>query len=97
MIVTRNMTNFNQELFVADVECICWETVVNNFSDTNDMIREWSSLFSAIVQKHAPMKEMKVSDRNSTWITSKLKSLMISRNRLKKAAVKHNLQHDVQL
>ena len=89
MIVTRNMKNFNQEAFVADAACICWETVVNNFSDTNDMIREWLSLFSAIVEKHAPVREMRVSDRNSSWIMSELKSLMISRDRLKKAVVKY--------
>ena len=53
------------------------------------MIREWSSLFSAIVEKHTPMREMRISDRNSLWITSELKSLMISRDRQKKAAVKH--------
>ena len=89
MIVTRNMKKFNQEAFVADVACICWETVANNFSDTNDMIREWSSLFSAIVERHVPMREMRVLERNSPWITSELKSLMISRDRLKKAAVQH--------
>ena len=53
------------------------------------MIREWSSVFSAIIEKHAPMREMRISDKNSPWITSELKSLMISRDRLKKAAVKH--------
>ena len=83
------MKNFNQEAFLADVECICWKTVVSNFGDTNDMIREWSSIFSAIIEKHAPMREMRISDKNFPWITSELKSLMISRGRLKKAAVKH--------
>ena len=53
------------------------------------MIREWSSLFSTIVEKLAPMREMRVSDRNSPWITSELKSMMISRDKPKKAAVKH--------
>ena len=53
------------------------------------MIREWSSIFSAIIEKHAPMREMRISDKNSPWITSELNSLMISRDRLKKAAVKH--------
>ena len=89
MIVTRNMKNFNQEAFLADVACICRETVVSNFGDTNDMIREWSSIFSVIIEKHASMREMRISDKNSPWITSELKSLMISRDRLKKAAVKH--------
>ena len=89
MIITRNMKNFNQEAFLADVACICWETVVNNFGDTNDMIREWSSVFSAIIEKLAPMRDMRISDKNSPWITRELKSLMISRDRLKKAAATH--------
>ena len=46
-------------------------------------------MFSAIIGKHAPMREMRISDKNSPWITRELKSLMISRDRLKKAAVKH--------
>ena len=98
MIVTRNMKKFNQEAFIADVACICWKTVVNNFSDTNDMIRECSSLFSAIVEKHAPMREMTASDRNSPWIMSRLKSLMIFKDRLKKSCCKTQISnHDVQL
>ena len=48
MIVTRNTKNFNQEAFLADVACICRETVVSNFSDPNDTIREWSSLFQKL-------------------------------------------------
>ena len=55
-------------------------------------LKEWSSLFSAIVEKHAPMREMRVLDRNSLWIKSEPKSMMISGDRLKKAAVNTNFQ-----
>ena len=37
MIVTRNIKHFNQVTFSADIEYICLETAVSNFSDTNDM------------------------------------------------------------
>ena len=63
MISTRNIKNFHQEAFLADVAYICWDTVVSNYSDTNDMIREWSSLFLAIIEKHAPMRAVRVSDK----------------------------------
>ena len=62
MIITRNMENFNQEAFLDDVACICWETVVRELSDIIDMIRERSSLFSATIEKHASIREMRVSD-----------------------------------
>ena len=87
MIITRNMKNVNQEAFLANVACICWETVVSNFGYTNHVIRERSALFSVIIEKHASMREMRISDKNSPWITSELKSMMISRDRLKKASL----------
>ena len=89
MIKNRNMKKFNQEAFLADVSRICWENVVSKSSDINVIIREWSSVFSAIIEKHAPIREIRVSDKNSPWITNELKSLMKSRDRLKKAAIKH--------
>ena len=45
------------------------------------MIRECSSLLSAIVERHAAMREMRVSDKNSPWIASELKSLVIAGDR----------------
>ena len=89
MIKTRNMKKFNHEAFIADVSRVCWENVVSKSSDINVIIREWSSVFSAIIEKHAPIREIRVSDKNSPWITNELKSLMKSRDRLKKAAIKH--------
>ena len=58
------------------------------------MIRRWSSLFSAIMQKHAPMREMRVSNKNFPWATSELNSLMISRDPKHKTQISN---HDVQL
>ena len=40
------------------------------------------SVFSAIIEKHAPIREMRVSDENSLWVTIELKYLMMSRDRL---------------
>ena len=48
MIVARNMKNFNQEAFLADFACFCWETVVNKFSYANGMIRKYSSYFQPL-------------------------------------------------
>ena len=52
------------------------------------MVEEWSSLFSTVIEKHAPTMEMRVSDRNSQWINTELKLLSKSRDKLKNAAVK---------
>ena len=51
------------------------------------MVEAWSYLFSFIIEKHAPIRDIRVSDRNCPWVNSELKAMMKSRDRLKKAAV----------
>ena len=45
-------------------------------------------MFLSIVDKHAPLKRMRVRARGSPWITSELKKRMHNRNILKIKAIK---------
>ena len=56
--------------------------------DINTLINDWSALFSLIIEKHAPLREMRVSEKYCPWIDKDLKGLMMTRDRLKKAACK---------
>ena len=89
LVITRNMKHCNEESFLADISHFCWEELVYRTDDTNTMVNDWSSMFFAVIEKHAPIREMRVSDKNSPWVNSELKYLMKSRDKLKKAAVKH--------
>ena len=51
------------------------------------MVEKWTALFSSIVEKHAPIRDIRVSDRNCPWVNADLKALMKSRDRLKNAEV----------
>ena len=84
MVVTRNMKHFNESAFLAHISSIDWEVAVNKTDDFIVVVEEWSSLFSAVIEKHAPTREMRVSDRNSPWINTELELLMKSRDKLKK-------------
>ena len=84
--------NFNKQAFLADVSSISWKQIVHNTDDINTMVREWSSIFSAIIEKDAPIRQIRISDKNSPWVNNQLKSLMKSRDKLKKDAVKHKSQ-----
>ena len=64
MIKTRKMKNFNKEAFLADVSGICWEQMLTETDDINTLVNYWSSLFSLIIEKHAPIiVEMRVSEK----------------------------------
>ena len=45
-------------------------------------------MLSLIIEKHAPMRERRVIDRYCPWMTSELKAMIRSRDKLKKSAVK---------
>ena len=63
MIKTRKMKNFNEEAFMADVSGICWEQMPTGTDDIDVLVSNWSNLFSLIIEKHAPMTVMRVSEK----------------------------------
>ena len=56
--------------------------------DVDILVNNWSSLFSFVIEKHAPLKEIRVSERYCPWIGKDVKSLMRTRDKLKTAALK---------
>ena len=92
MIKTRQMKNFDKEAFLADVSGICWEQMFSETDNINALVNHWSSLFSLIIDKHAPITEMRVSEKYCPWIDKDLRALMQTRDKLKKAASKRESQ-----
>ena len=90
VIKTRSMKNFDETAFLADVSRINWDGVVSRPVDINVLVDDWSNLFSMIIDKHAPIKSMRVCEKYCPWINKDLKGLMRKRDKLKKAVVKHN-------
>ena len=92
MIKTRKMKNFNEDAFLADVSAICWEQLATESDNISSVVSNWSNLFSLTIDKHAPITEMRVSEKYCPWVNKDLKDLMRTRERLKKAAVKRKSQ-----
>ena len=88
LIKTRKMKNFNEEAFLQDISGIFWEQMLTETDDIDILVSNWSNLFSLIIEKHAPLSEMRVSEKYCPWIDKDLRALMRTRDCLKKAAVK---------
>ena len=58
--------------------------------DVNVLVTQWSTLLLVIIDKHAPTKTLRVSERYCPWVNEDLKGLIRSRDKLKKAALKAN-------
>ena len=75
------MKNFNEEAFLADVSRTCWEQMLTETDDINLLV--WSEMFSLIIEKHAPLTEMRVSEKYCPLINKDLRYLMPTRDKLK--------------
>ena len=62
--------------------------MLNETDDVNVLVNRWTNLFSLIVNKHAPLTEMRVSEKYCPWIDKDLRNLMQTRDLLIKAATK---------
>ena len=74
MIKTRKLKNFNEDAFLADVSGICWERMLNETDDIDVLVSNWSNLFSLIIEKHATMTVMRVSEKYCPWIDKDMKN-----------------------
>ena len=61
------MKNINEEAFLVHDSDIFWEQMLTATDDINLLINYWSSLFVLIIDKHAPLCEMRVSDKYCPW------------------------------
>ena len=82
------MKNFDQASFVDDLLEVDWKGFVENSDDIDVVINNWTSIFSLILEKHAPMRERRVSEKFCPWLTNDFKSMCKARDKLKKQAIR---------
>ena len=54
----------------------------------------WKILFLEVLDKHAPLQHKKIRARQVPWITSSIKELISTRDKLKRKAIITNLEND---
>lgn len=84
------MKNFREDPFLAEISTIQWRFILSQTDDVDILIEEWATLFNIVIEKNAPMREIRVSDKYCQWINSSLKALMKQRDKHKK---KSKLNH----
>ena len=57
------MKRFSEKDFLDDVAKVPWEQVVQSPNDINELVIKWSSLFSSVIDKHAPYREIRVFEK----------------------------------
>ena len=62
--------------------------MVTQTDDVDVLLKNWSALFSRIIDKHAPVMQLRVSEKYCPWINQDLKALMRNRDTMKMVALK---------
>ena len=89
IISTRQMKNSSEEDFLKDLSNVDWKKIVKSTDDSSLIVEQWSNMFSVILERHAPTRNRRVSEKYSPWLTKEFKLICRSRDRLKKLAVSH--------
>ena len=87
-ISTMQLKNFNSADFINDILSIDWKGIVSNNDDVTVIVEQWTSSFLLILEKHAPLRERRVSEKFSPWLKKDLKLMSVTRDKLKKQAVR---------
>ena len=93
IIEFRDFKNFREKDFLRD---IAWAETYNleSYTDPNRMWYIWKNKFSAIIDKHAPLKTRKIGKKRTPWITKQLLLSKRNKNLLKKKALKSKDEND---
>ena len=80
-ITYRSFKHFNNDLFLNNLVSVNW-TDIETIDEVDTMIDAWYSMFTHIVDKHAPVKSQRVK-RNfqPDWLTSEILDGMKERDR----------------
>ena len=82
-ITTRQMKTFNKESFLNDLVQVDWKGIASHSDAIDPVVDQWTTVFSIILEEHAPFRDRRVRDRFCPWVTKDLRQIFIVRDRLK--------------
>ena len=88
LITARAFKKFNSELFLMDLRNIQFDQMKEIAKDPNELWQIWKTLFLEVLNKHAPVSNIRIRGSNLPYITAGVRRLGRQRNFLRKKANK---------
>ena len=67
---------------MKDLSNVDWKKIVTSTDDISLIVEQWSNMFSIILERHAPMRNRRVSEKFFPWLTKEFKLMCRSRDGL---------------
>ena len=87
IVEIRNMKNFDNQKFIEDLMHQHWENVYFFAEDPNTKWEIWKKLFLEVLNRHAPLQHKKIRAKKIPWLTSPIKELFNTRDKLKRKVI----------
>ena len=84
-VEVRSYKNYNSQRFVLDLERVPWDEITL-VDDASDMVDQFNKRFLEVLERHAPVKLVKIRHRRCPFVDVEIKELMRERDRLLKRA-----------
>ena len=83
VITYRSFKSFDEACFLNELCMVPWE-IIENFDTIDDVVSAWTSLFTEVLDKHAPIKSHRIKRKyQPEWLTSEILDVIKERNRYK--------------
>ncbi len=73
--------------FLNELANIDWQQILTCSQDINSVVQYWTNMISLLIEKHEPLRERRVSDKFTPWLTADIKNMFRTHDRLKAAAI----------
>ena len=87
IIKVRKFQKFDSESFLKDLASLNLNEIKNITADPNHMWLLWKKMFLDLLDKHAPITEIKLKGNNLPYITMEMRRLIRTRDHLKKKRI----------
>ena len=79
----RSTKDLNANVFITDLKDVQWDSAYA-FDNPDDVLSHWAALLQQVIDKHAPVKRMRLRFKQPPWINPIIRKEMRHRNRLYK-------------
>ena len=88
IIKVRKYKNFDERSFTSELRRIHFDEIKNVTNDPNEMWLIWKTWYLEVLNRHAPMSDMKIKGNNLPYITMEVRQMIRQRDYLRKKANK---------
>ena len=79
----RSTKDLNANVFITDLKDVQWDSAYA-FDNPDDVLSHWAALLQQVIDKHTPVKRMRLRFKQPPWINPIIRKEMRHRNRLYK-------------